>query len=305
MRTHGFRKMVLGVILAALWPSAPALAVAEVEPNDLITAAQPLNIGPDGVAVVQGVVGVTSGAATNDVDFYTFRGTEGDLIVADIDGGMKPAGGGRSVDTMLAILGPGPAFQLLRANDDGGTPLDEGSIHPFDSRIVYFRLPATATYTVAVTSYPRSVRDGGVLNSTSLNANSNGSYTLIISGVTAPVQQINIAIKPGSGEHAPVNPKSKGKVPVALLGSAEFDALAVDTASLTFGRTGNESSLHHCNTSGEDVNGDGRPDVVCHFENQEANFGPGDLEGILRGKTGAGRQFEGRGVLKVVPAKRN
>src|SRR6185436_18282948 len=101
MRKHDLRKAVLGAILAVLWPSAPALAVDEVEPNDLITAAQPLTIGPDGVAVVQGVVGVTSGAATNDVDFYTFQGREGDVIVADIDGGMKPAGGGRSVDTML------------------------------------------------------------------------------------------------------------------------------------------------------------------------------------------------------------
>ena len=45
MRKHDVRKVVLGAILAVLWPSAPALAVAEVEPNDLITAAQPLNIG--------------------------------------------------------------------------------------------------------------------------------------------------------------------------------------------------------------------------------------------------------------------
>jgi hypothetical protein len=77
----------------------------------------------------------------------------------------------------------------------------------------------------------------------------------------------------------------------------------VDTSSLTFGASGNEASLHRCDLGGEDVNGDGRLDVVCHFENQEAHFTPGVLEGILRGKTTAGRLFEGRGVLKVVPAK--
>ena len=305
MRKHELRKQVMGAIFAALWPSAQALAAAEVEPNDAIAAAQALEIGSNGMAVVDGVVGVTSGAATNDVDFYSFPGKEGDVVVVDIDGGMKAAGAGRSVDTVLTIFGPGPAFPKLRENDDGGSPLDEGSIHTYDSRIVYFRLPATATYTVAVSSYPRSMRDGGVLSSSSVSGtNSNGSYRLILSGVTPPIQQINIEIKPGSGDHAPVNPKARGVVPVALLGSAEFDALAVDPDSLTFGATGNESSLRRCHMAGEDVNGDGRPDVVCQFENQDARFTPGDLEGVLRGKTGAGRAFEGRGPIKVVPAKR-
>ena len=84
---------------------------------------------------------------------------------------------------------------------------------------------------------------------------------------------------------------------------AEFDARAVDPESLTFGASGNEASLTRCNLSGEDVNGDGRVDVVCHFENQAAGFARGNLEGILKGRTAAGRLFEGRGLLKVVPAK--
>ena len=305
MHKHEFRKLVMGAILAALWPSAAALAAAEMEPNDVIGSAQALDIGTNGTAAVDGVIGVTSGTATNDVDFYSFEGKEGDVVVVDIDGGMKAAGQGRSVDTLLAIFGPGPAFKKLRENDDGGSPVDEGSVHAYDARIVYFRLPATATYTVGVSSYPRSFRDGGVLASNSVTTSTaNGSYRLIISGVTPPVQQINIDIKPGNDDHAPVNPKSRGVVPVALLGSAEFDALAIDPDSLTFGATGNESSLRRCHMQGEDVNGDGRPDVVCQFENQDARFTPGDLEGIVRGKTAAGRNFEGRAPIKVVPAKR-
>src|SRR5688572_22386826 len=139
MRTKQFRKLVMGAILAALWPSAAALAASEVEPNDLIGSAQALDVGSNGMAVVDGVVGVTSGAATNDVDFYSFPGKEGDVVMVDIDGGMKASGQGRSVDTILAIFGPGPAFPKLRENDDGGSPLDEGSVHTYDSRIVYFR----------------------------------------------------------------------------------------------------------------------------------------------------------------------
>jgi hypothetical protein len=78
----------------------------------------------------------------------------------------------------------------------------------------------------------------------------------------------------------------------------------VDTQSPTFGATGAEMSLSHCGRSGEDVNGDGRLDLVCHFENQKAGFEKGDLEGIVRGKMKWGSSFEGRGLLKVVPEKR-
>jgi hypothetical protein len=273
-----------------------------VEPNGPIASAQALSIGSNGMAIVDGVVGVTSGAAEDDVDFYSFQGTAGDVVMVDIDGGMKAAGAGRSVDTFIAIFGPAPAFKKLRENDDAGSPLDEGSIHRFDSRIVLFSVPATATYTVGV-SYPRSMRDGGVTTSSSLPTNANGSYRLIISGVTPRLQQINIDIKPGNDELAPINPKARGVIPVALLGSAEFDALTVDPESLAFGPTGNEKSLRRCHMQGEDVNGDGRPVVVCQFENQEARFARGDLEGTVRGKTSAGREFEGRGLLKVVPEK--
>ena len=301
---HDLRNALMGAILAALWPSGPVLAADEVEPNDPIAAAQPLAIGPDGVGVIQGVLGVLSGPATNDVDFYVFQGREGNVVTVDIDGGMKPTGAGRSVDTVLAIFGPGPTYKKLRENDDAGFPLDQGSTHAFDSRIDNFRLPATGSYTIAVSSFPRMLRDGGILTSTTLNATSNGSYILIVTGVTPPVQQINIEIKPGSGEYAPINPKARGNIPVALLGSGEFNARAVDPQSVTFGTSGDEASLRRCDTYGTDVNGDGHLDVVCHFDSQVAGFAPGDLEGIVRGKTSAGGLFEGRGVVKTVPGKR-
>jgi hypothetical protein len=301
----GIRIAAVTAFLAASGASGIAFAIYEVEPNQPIASAQRLVIGGGGGAEVTGAVGVLTGPATNDVDFFSFDGREGDVVTIDIDGGMKPAGSGsRSVDTFLTIFGPGLTFKKLRENDDAGLPLDPGSSHPYDSRITNFRLPATGTYTVAVSSYPRALRDGGVLASNTLNATSNGSYTLLISGVTPPVQQINIEIKPGSGQLAPVNPKSKGNIPVALLSSADFNALEVDQPSLTFGAEGSEASLLRCNKEGSDVNDDGRLDLVCHFDNQTAGFEPGDLEGIVMGRTGAGGRFEGRGLLKVVPGKR-
>jgi hypothetical protein len=290
---------VISALLCVL--AAPAAwAEAEREPNEPIASAQALTIGTDGRAAVDGVVGGLSGPPVVDVDFFTFEGREGDVVTLDIDGGM---GGVRSVDTMLGVFGPHPVYTLLRANDDAGMPLDAGSTHPLDSRIDNFRLPATGRYVVGVSSYPRAFRNGGTTATNALNAQSNGDYTLIVSGVTVPVMQINIDIKPGHGDDLPpINPKSRGKVPVALLGSRDFAVADVDVGRLTFGHSGDEISISKC---GErvDVNGDGVVDLVCHFENQLARFLPTDEEGILKGRLLDGGRFEGRGWLKVVPEK--
>lgn len=296
------RHAIAAAFAAVLAAPGIASAIYETEPNEPIASAQRIAVGAGG-AQVTGVLGVMSPtvAPVNDVDFFTFDGSEGDLVTIDIDGGMKQDGS-RSVDTYIAVFGAG--FVKLRENDDAGS-LDPGSSSGLDSRIDNFRLPASGTYVVGVSSYPRLFRDGGTLTSTSLNSRSNGSYTLVITGVTSPEQHVNIEIKPGSHEIAPINPKSRGNIPVALLSSTEFDALKVDRSSLTFGASGHEQSLRKCGKAGQDVNADGLPDLVCHFDNQAASFERGDLEGIVRGISGTGRPFEGRGLLKVVPEKRH
>ncbi|MGE5240066.1 MAG: pre-peptidase C-terminal domain-containing protein [Bacteroidota bacterium] len=307
MRKHTLHNAVQIALLGASLIAGVAYADDEIEPNQPIGSAQPVTIvpgsgGEKGSATVHGVLGNLTGSPVGDVDFYSFYGLVGDVVTVDIDGGI---GGARSVDTIVAVFGPAPGYKKLRENDDAGFPLDPGSTSPYDSRIDNFLLPATGTYTVGVSSYPRRFTDGGGLMSSSLNSKSNGDYTLIISGVSPPVLQINIDIKPGDGDSAaPINPKSKGKIPVALLSSAEFNAVTVKTDSLRFGPTGSEASLSACGNDGEDVNGDGLLDLVCHFDNQRAAFSATDEEGIVKGMTDDGRAFEGRGRLKVVPAKR-
>src|SRR2546422_6279719 len=118
---------------------------------------------------------------------------------------------------------------------------------------------------------------------------------------SATAFQVTIDIKPGSFPNS-INPRSKGKIPVVILSTGDFDApLRVDTMSLTFGRTGDEASLVFCNTSGEDVNGDGRLDLVCHFSAQAAGFVVGDLEGILKGRTIDGTPIAGRDSVRITP----
>jgi hypothetical protein len=297
---------IVGRLMLAALLAAPGLAQAapESEANHPIAMAQTLAIQADagsttGGAVLEGVIGNLTGTAIADLDFFSFSGNEGDVVTLDIDGGM---GGRRNVDTILAIFGPAPAYAILRLNDDGGYPLDAGSTHPYDSKIVNFRLPASGSYIVGVSSYPRRFVNGGTTSSVAVGSNANGDYTLLISGVTVPVQQINIEIKPGSGDVAPINPKSRGKIPVALLGATDFVVADVDTASVTFGHSGAEASLSKCGEP-TDVNGDAFPDLVCHFENQAAAWLSSDEEGILKGELANGRAFEGRGWLKVVPVK--
>jgi hypothetical protein len=118
---------------------------------------------------------------------------------------------------------------------------------------------------------------------------------------------VAIDIKPQSEPNS-VNADSRGKIPVAILSTEHFDAPSeVDTRSLTFGRTGDENSLHLRgrprvpNCGEEDVNGDGQPDLVCHFYTQRSAFESGDIAGILKGTTITGDTFVGVDGIRTVP----
>jgi hypothetical protein len=280
------------MLLSASALTTPAvLALGETEPNHPIDTAQRLTI----VSQTTTIDGVLGNGGPGDVDYFAFSGKAGDVVTLDIDRG---AGDASSVDTVLAIFGPGPAYSMLRLNDDA--PLDPGSVSTRDARIEKFVLPQTGRYVVGVSNYPRYFLSGGTVRTGSA---AGGDYQLLVSGVSPSVKQIAIEVKPGSEDVAPINPRSKGKIPVALLGGPDFEVMSVDPASLTFGATGGEASLVKCEWTGNDINGDGRVDRVCHFDNEKANFKLGDLEGVLRGRTRDGMMIEGRAFLKVVPQK--
>ncbi len=111
---------------------------------------------------------------------------------------------------------------------------------------------------------------------------------------------IPIDIKPDSFPNS-INPGSRGTIPVAILSDSTFDATSLDRTSLTFGRTGDEPSLAFCNSSLEDVNGDGLLDRVCHFKTQSAGFQSGDTAGVLKGRTLTGIPISGTDSVRLVP----
>ena len=298
------RFTTIASFIAVLASSPLAYAMTEMENNNRTPSAQSLTMS-SGTAVVNALIETKS-----DIDFYSFSGKAGEVFNIDIDGGI---GGNESVDTVLTVFSPAPDLQILRMVDDT-KDVDDGSTSIKDARVDKFTLPSTGKYYVAVTRFatyfastkgiePRMVNYDGFSYYYGKVASNKGDYILTLSGDAPPVQQIAIAIKPGSEEAAPINLKSKGKIPVAILSSPTFEALNVDVKTLTFGAKGDEKSLSKCSWTGEDVNGDGRVDKVCHFENKLTGFNEKDLEGILRGTTANGTAFEGRGYLKVVPKK--
>lgn len=92
-------------------------------------------------------------------------------------------------------------------------------------------------------------------------------------------------------------------ITVVVFSMSRFDAMALDHNSLTFGATGNEKSLYRCRKEPTDINHDRRPDLVCYFKPDVANFKPGDLNGVLKGKTKAGEKIEGSAALKIFSRK--
>jgi hypothetical protein len=121
------------------------------------------------------------------------------------------------------------------------------------------------------------------------------------SGAFELVQTITVTIDIKPGENpAPINTKSQGTIPVAILSSVTFDAVTqLNQTSLTFGRTGSEKSLAFC-SGPQDVNGDGLLDLVCHFDTLMTGFQTGNTVGVLHGKIADGNTIVGTDSVLIV-----
>ena len=104
-------------------------------------------------------------------------------------------------------------------------------------------------------------------------------------------EEITVAvdIQPGSDKN-PLNTKSKGALPVAILGASDFDVNLIDPATLRFGPS--RAPLAHDLTDPivyaqhhQDVNGDGYVDLVCHFIQQETGVTSSTTEACVSANT--------------------
>ena len=114
-----------------------------------------------------------------------------------------------------------------------------------------------------------------------------------------PILAVAIDISPGDSPNM-VKAKSKGEISVAVLSTSSFDApVSVDPAALTFGRTGDERSWASCEAGGVDIDGDGLPDLLCHFVIGMTGFQAGDSEGVLKGWTRDGLALLGKDHVRI------
>ncbi len=114
------------------------------------------------------------------------------------------------------------------------------------------------------------------------------------------VTQVAIDIKPGSDTN-PINPRSKGKIPVAILTTDAFDATTVNEATVRFGANGTEAPP--VLVAVEDVNDDERPDLLLHFNTQETGIQCGKTSASLTGETFDGQAIQGSDAIQTVGCK--
>jgi len=139
--------------------------------------------------------------------------------------------------------------------------------------------------------------------------NGSGTVTLIVNGIEQTIGagesatliiEITIDINPGSEEN-PINLKSKGVIPVAILSTDSFDATTLDVRTMTFGP--NSATESHNRLHIEDVNGDGLDDVVLHFRTQDIGLDEDTTSLDLSGQTVDGFSVKGTGDVIIKGSK--
>lgn len=113
--------------------------------------------------------------------------------------------------------------------------------------------------------------------------------------VSLAATEVTIQIKPGSSGPAPIHLGSAGAIPVAIMSDHGFDATQVDPATVTLAA----GNAQRCNP--QDVDGDGRVDLVCQIATRQMLLQPGASWAVLEGATYAGLRIRGEDAIRLVP----
>lgn len=183
---------------------------------------------------------------------------------------------------------------LLPNLADGGGDYSETIPFTFSGDITGF-LPNTSTQIFNATLSGQGMATFLFWN-TSMDL-SNPHYLLYSVEYHFEPMPISIDIKPATFPNS-INPRSKGKIAVAILTTDSFNATAVDPATVLFGVTGIEAAP--VQSAAEDVDGDGDIDLILHFVTRETGITCGDASATLTGALFSGVKIKGSDSIETV-----
>ena len=118
-----------------------------------------------------------------------------------------------------------------------------------------------------------------------------------IAAAQAPkVTKVSIDVKPGDTPTTLERTRG-GQVPVAVLSTAQFDALTIDVETIRVGPSGEEAEP--VRTTVSDVNADKRPDLVVLVKVPDLQLKCSDKVIKLTAKTQAGESIEGSEAVTI------
>ncbi|MBI4661933.1 MAG: hypothetical protein HY735_24185 [Verrucomicrobia bacterium] len=282
-------------------PSYPGIYTLDANGGNFTTVVA--NHGADDVPY--GVAATTDGGYLY-TDTYRHR-----VLKAKTDGTITVVAG-TGVEGFSGDGGPATAARLaypwdVLALPDGGFLLSDYVNH----RIRKVDANGIIT-TVAGNGIARDAGDGGsplaasIPWPTALAATADGGYLIgewngRVRKVSPAFIIVAIDIKPGTYPNS-INLGSKGTVPVAILSSDAFDATTIDPSTVTLaGAPIKVANNGRFLASAQDVDGDGRLDLIVHVDTTAlALTGDEDLA-ILEGQTWAGQLIRGTDSVRLVP----
>jgi hypothetical protein len=99
----------------------------------------------------------------------------------------------------------------------------------------------------------------------------------------ARIPELVIDIEPNSESNRINTSSTRRLIPIAILGSAEFDSHEVDPHSLEFGPA-HANSVHRAGGHLDDINNDGYIDLISHFRVNDTGFAYEDIEACVTGE---------------------
>jgi Tol biopolymer transport system component len=209
-------------------------------------------------------------------------------------------------------------YTSVTTSGDGPTPPSGFS---FGDPPTYYDVTTTATFNGAVTFCviynpalfvdPSSLTlqhfestawvDVTTSNNTTTNTICGQVTSFSFFAVAERLISVSVDIKPGSYPNT-INLGSNGVVPGAILSSATFDARTVNPSTVTLASapvklTGKGTPM----SSIQDVNGDGRLDLVVYVTTSAFQLTVSDTMAVLKGKTNGGVSIKGTDTIRVVP----